>query len=349
MSAVDTALSLAPLTLAAVLVLSGVSKIRDTRASTLSMMRLLRLPGVVANGSTARALPFLELATAALLLTPWTPTFALGAVLALGLFVAFWAVIVRAMGFDPRPTCGCFGRIGDHRITGRTVVRNTLLLALSVVTAGVALTGRSTGALVGAYTGGDWLWLLLALALAAVTLLVLGSGPGRPGTPAHQPRTAAHQPPAATRPTAGELDYVRAPVPDGLLVGPDHQVTSPARLLRSQAQLVVLVNCWCGPTHEALARLSTWRERLPQLGVQLVFTPYPFDSPEAVGDRTGIWWDPGSRLYAALGAGASPSAVLLGADGLLAGGPVDGIEAIEEFLDDIVVELSDAAEPSTVG
>ena len=92
MSAVDAALSLAPLTLAAVLVLSGVSKLRDTRASTLSMMRLLRLPRVVASSATARVLPYVELATAALLLTPWAPTFALGAALALGLFVA---VLVR--------------------------------------------------------------------------------------------------------------------------------------------------------------------------------------------------------------------------------------------------------------
>lgn len=356
MSAVDAALSLAPLTLAAVLVLSGVSKLRDTRASTLSMMRLLRLPRVVASSATARVLPYVELATAALLLTPWAPTFALGAALALGLFVAFWAVIVRAMGFDPRPTCGCFGRIGDHRITGRTVVRNSLLLVLAVVSAGMALTGRSTGGLVAGYTGGDWLWLALAVVLAAVTLLVLGSGPGRPLTAA-QP---AHQHPSGTASAGGpspgpgpeqgdpELDYVRAPVPDGLLVGPDHQVSSPQRLLRSQAQLLVLVNCWCGPTHEALARLDGWRARLPQLGVQLVFTPYPFDSPQALGGRTGIWWDPGSRLYAALGAGASPSAVLLGADGLLAGGPVDGLDGIEEFVDDIVAELSVDGAASTV-
>ena len=42
---------------------------------------------------------------------------------------------------------------------------------------------------------------------------------------------------------------------------------------------------------------------------------------------------------AALAVGASPGAVLLGADGLTAGGPVNGIEAIEEFVQQIAEQL----------
>lgn len=358
------ALSLAPLTLAAVLVLSGVAKLRDS-GSTYSVLRLLRLPGLVTNRPTARALPVLELVTAALLLSPWRWPFLVGAVLALGLFVAFWAVVVRAMGFDPRPTCGCFGRIGDHRINGRTVVRNTLLVALAGLTLWLGLAGSSTGELLARYTANDLWWLLLAVTLAAVAVMVLGGGPAlsrpsprrraatgrRPSKGTTAATSVSTQAPgaAATAVTADrapaeepELDYVRVPIPHGVLVGRDHGTVTLRHLARSQAQLLVLVNCWCGPTHEALERLPRWRGRLPQLGVQMVFVPHPFEATAVDGSLTGIWWDPGSRVYDDLGVGSSPGAVLLGADGLLAGGPVNGVDDIEQFVADIEAELAQA-------
>lgn len=357
------ALSLAPLTLAAVLVLSGVAKLRDS-GSTVSVLRLLRLPGFVTNRATARALPFVELVTAALLVSPWRWPFLAGAVLALGLFVIFWVVVVRAMGFDPRPTCGCFGRIGDHRITGRTVVRNTLLVALAGLALWIGLAGTSTGALLSRYTANDLWWLLLTVVAAAVVVMVLGGGApvaratphrhraeqGRTATPAAGAGTATPAAGAAQeQPVDPELDYVRLPIPRGVLVGRDHGTVALTHLARSQAQLVILVNCWCGPTLEALDRLPRWRERLPRLGVQMVFVPHPFDAGSLEPTLTGIWWDPGSRVYDDLGVGSSPGAVLLGADGLLAGGPVNGVDGIERFVADIEAELAGAAPPEAPG
>src|SRR5690554_6381235 len=95
------ALALAPLTLAAVLVLSGLAKLPDL-GSTRSMMTMLRLPRVVANATIARLLPWAELTVAALLMTPWRWVFALGALGALIRFLAFWVLVARAMTFDPR-------------------------------------------------------------------------------------------------------------------------------------------------------------------------------------------------------------------------------------------------------
>ena len=347
-----SALSLAPLTLAAVLVLSGIAKLPDPSA-TASMIRLLRLPSVVHPTASARALPYVELATAALLLTPWRWTYAVGAVLAAGLFVAFLLVVVRAMGFDPRPTCGCFGRVGDHRINGRTVIRNVLLVALAGVALAIAVGGRSAGGLVADYSTGDWTWLLLAVALAAVAVLVLGAAPGRPRAPrtsaSRSSTDAGRAAPSGDRPTAAAAgteaeadDYVRAPIPAGVVVDSDLQTRSLRSLIRSQAQLVVLVNCWCGPTFEVADRLGGWRERLPQLGVQLVHTHAPWDDAR-FEKLSGTWWDPGSQLYTALQAGSSPAAVLLGADGLLAGGPVNGVDEIETFVSDIEAQLSEAS------
>ena len=374
------ALALAPLTLAAVLVVSGLAKRPDPQ-STQSMMTLLRLPKAVANRPVATTLPWAELGIAALLLTPWRWTFALGAVAAIGLFLAFWVIIARAMTFEPRPSCGCFGRVGDHRVTGKTVARNTILVALAGLTGWLAWRGETGTGLMSRFDGGDWWWLVLAVALAAVAVLVLSPpsyGDGwwarrRARRAMEQQQAAAssaavtHQhdrgsghddghdhshDPDLVRPSAATVaeepeddgleDYERRPIPSGVLVDRRHDTTELTHLTRSRAQLLVLVNCWCGPTHEALERLPRWREQLPALDVQMVFGPYPFSESAVPGDLTGIWWDPGHRVYADLEIGPSPGAVLLGADGLTAGGPVNGIEAIEEFVGDIAAQLADA-------
>lgn len=336
----QTALALAPLILAAVLILSGIAKLRDV-TSTHSVLRLLRLPAPLTQRWVAQALPYGELALAALLLTPWRPAYALGAVGAIVLFLAFWVVVARAMTFDPRPSCGCFGRIGDHRINGRTLTRNTILVALALLAGWIALRGRTATGLMADFEANDWLWLLLGIALAAVTTLILGVS-GLPARPAR-----AQAPPTPAAPAVGEdasevdeeLDYIRQPVPRGLLVNREHQAVELQTLPRARAQLLVLVNCWCGPTHEALERLPRWREELPQLDVQMIFGPRPFETQAVPASLGGIWWDPGHRVYEALAVGASPGAVLLGADGLTAGGPVNGIEAIEEFVQQIAEQL----------
>ncbi|RIK16152.1 MAG: hypothetical protein DCC50_05945, partial [Acidobacteria bacterium] len=72
-----TALSLAPLTLAAVLVLSGIAKLGDP-GSTASMIRVLRLPSFLGHRVVPRALAVVELVTAALLVTPWRWAYAVG-------------------------------------------------------------------------------------------------------------------------------------------------------------------------------------------------------------------------------------------------------------------------------
>ncbi|GGK66007.1 MauE/DoxX family redox-associated membrane protein [Ornithinimicrobium pekingense] len=353
------ALSSAPLALVAVLVLSGVAKLRDP-GSTASMIALLRLPAVLGHRLVPRAVPVVELVTAALLLTPWRWTYAVGAAASLGLFTAFLLVIARAMTFDPRPTCGCFGRVGDHRVNGRTVTRNVLLLALAVVTAWLAVEGTPAAALVRTYDAGDVLWLAMTVVLATVAVLVLGGGartaPSGPSPRRRRTRGArAGTPPApapTARPTAAssddepdELDdYERTPVPHGVLLAEDLDVVPLRRLVRDRAQLLVLVNCWCGPTFESVARLPRWRETLPQLGVQLVHTHRPWEEERLAGTG-GVWWDPGSTVYDALRAGASPAAVLLGADGLLAGGPVNGVEEIEELVAQIARQLAEAPTP----
>ncbi|MDO5739055.1 MAG: hypothetical protein Q4P07_02785 [Ornithinimicrobium sp.] len=332
-----TALALAPLTLAAVLILSGIAK-SQSLDSTHAVMRMLRLPAFLQSRGAARLLIAGEFVTAALLLTPWLATYRAGALLALALFIGFWVVVVRAMGFDPRPTCGCFGQIGDHRINGRTVARNTLLVALAVVAATLAVLGPAAGALVLDFTRNDLLWSVLALALAAVAVMILGSSGSTPTS------RRQHSPQIDEAMELDEDDYVRVSIPDAVLLDRDNKVVNLRHLARTGAQLLVLVNCWCGTTLSSIDRLPAWRERLPQLRVHLIFaTDSPFSAPQLDG-LADVWWDPGARAYQALAAGSSPSAVVLGADGLLAGGPVDGLEAVEDLLDQIEEQLQEASQ-----
>lgn len=337
-----TALALAPLILAAVLIFSGLAK-RPDPGSTHSMMRLLRLPPFIANLRVAQIVPWGEMGIAALLLTPWRWTYAVGAAGALVLFVVFLVIIARAMTFDPRPTCGCFGRVGDHRINAKTVTRNIVLVALALVSGWIALRGESGTGLLVDFSGNDWLWLLLAVTLAFVTWFIVGAPPTGPSRKARrQAEEAAAR--RASAPEPDELDYVRTPIPRGVLIGRDHETTSLQALARQQAQLVVLANCWCGSTVAAIDRLPEWRERIPGVGIQLVHSLRPFDEPRLAG-APDTWWDPGAQVYEALKSGSSPAAVLLGADGLLAGGPVNGEDEIAQFVEDIAAELGEAPQP----
>ena len=60
--------------------------------------------------------------------------------------------------------------------------------------------------------------------------------------------------------------------------------------------------------------------------------------------------DPHGYVRESIGEWSTPTAVLLGADGLLAGGPITGVDAIEGFVDDIRATLDEfRAETDPVG
>ena len=237
---------LAPLALAAVLMLSGIAKLRDPE-STQSVVRLLRLPRWLWGRWFAVVLPVGELVLAVCLLIPWLPLFTVAAVATVLLCLSYWAVIARAMTFDPRPSCGCFGRIGDQRVSARTLVRNTLLIATSVVALALALDGGTTSTAL--RTGSTWSWLAGCTVVAALAVLVLTSPAGRPT------RSRADHPDGDADDQTGpeQLDYIRAPIPAAVLQQPDGAVVTMAELAAERPQLLVAVNCTCGSTHDAMS------------------------------------------------------------------------------------------------
>ena len=341
----------APLVLVGVLAFSAVPKL-GRGATMRKIIRILQLPQWILPVPLARSIPRLELALAAGLLAPWVPVFGAVAGATLVLMLAYWALIARGMTLTPRPACGCFGQAGDHRISWRTLLRNTLLVAAAGAALALAVSGRTVWSLLLAGTAGDWLWLALAALACVVTGLVLGgassaSADNTSAAPEFAEPSLSSQT-ADSDSDSDSDDYVRVATPNVLLHHPESGPITLPELAATRAQLLVFVNCYCASTGDAAAAIEGWQERLGLVDVHLVFSvalaPWADNRPTPPGtlvDHAGLTW-------AALALEGSPSAVLLGADGYLAGGPVSGTAAVAEFVDDIEESLREAPEAAEV-
>ncbi|MCA1783359.1 MAG: hypothetical protein LC679_14655 [Intrasporangiaceae bacterium] len=337
MSNAAPALTLIPITLVIVLVVSALAKLK-ARASTASAVRLLRVPGFLKPEWVAVALPPGEIVLGLAMLSPWLPLARLAAVGALVLFLAYWVIIARAMTFDPRPSCGCFGQIGDQRVTAKTLARNTVLVAGSA--AFVWMTWAQDATVIGFLTDAtarEWLLVLGAGFAVLVTWFVLS-----PPAPVKQrsAKKRRHEPaPAPVTPV--EEEYVRVAIPDAILLDASRNPSTLLQLAEQQPVLLIFITCGCPSTYETWRRLPQWAERLPPVRVLGVETLQLGDLGLA-GVAERLFYDPASRAFNALKMPGTSSAILLGADRLVAGGPVLGDEEIEEFVAEIADALAEA-------
>ncbi|RUQ41542.1 hypothetical protein D8M15_11325, partial [Micrococcus sp. HSID17228] len=115
---------------ALIMLLSGTAKLRSGEDVQATFTRL-RVPRPFAAPSLARAFPWLELLLAAALLQPFTLLRPVVGLVAVALFAAFLALVVRAQ--DDGVSCGCFGEASAAPISRTTVVRNVVFLALAVL------------------------------------------------------------------------------------------------------------------------------------------------------------------------------------------------------------------------
>jgi uncharacterized membrane protein YphA (DoxX/SURF4 family) len=321
------ALVLSSAILAVVLVVSAVGKLRSPRASA-EAFRDLRVPAPLAGRRAVAALPWAEIVLAVALVLVGGPPGVVAAVAALVLFTAYLWLVVRALGFDVPVDCACFGEFAPGRITRRTVVRNGWLVALAVLAVGTSAQGSSVAArLVDGRA--PWWWVTGAVAAAVTVHLVVGRS-----TPAEE-----HHEQAALVEEEGEYLRVRTPALPVTLG--DGTTTTLRRLSGTRPQLLVYVSETCGSCWEVIEAVPGWREQLPQLDVRIVVHADPESSglastqePLSVHDAEGLLYETFDLR--------TPSAVLLGADGLLAGGPVIGSLAVPEFVADVRAELVEA-------
>lgn len=327
----------APLVLALVLALSGVAKLRSPRAAADSFISL-RMPRWLSNSIAPRLLPWGELVLAAALLALPGILGVAASIVTLALMLVYLAVIVRALGFDEPVECGCFGELGLGEVDRRTLWRNVILVLFGVLALVAAvLDDRSPIQRWWQAAPVHWAWLLVSLALVALVALVLGQG--KPGTP--------------PSPSSDELlDYQRQPTPFVELTTADGGSVTLRDLARQQAQLLLFVNNHCGPCLRVSGQVDEWTKQLaPAVAVRAVYAVAGLEALDTSDPRVALaapnaLFDPQRHLAQLLETHSTPAAVLFGADDMLAGGPVVGEDAVQQFVDDIRAELGNLDSPA---
>ncbi len=329
MSSAPVAALVVVLTLVAVLVASGVAKLRDSRA-TRDAFTALRVPALVPAGPAAAGLPWAEISVGVLLLVAPSGWLVPVAAATLALMLAYTVLVARALGFDEPVTCSCFGSIGRHEVDRTTLARNVLLSALSALVLWFALDGGSAPASVGDLDGSGWYALGAAAAAAAVAALVTGS----------TSRSSARVPDEEL------LDYERQAIPFGSLTRADGSGSTLAELSRTQARLLVVLNPSCGPCVRTAEKLDGWAARLdPAVGVVAVYPDEPSARAATEHAPELAAWEPELNVRRVFSVG-TPAAILLGADGFLAGGPVAGEDDVAAFVDEVLDAVSEQPSPT---
>jgi hypothetical protein len=331
------ALVIAPIILAVVLVVSAVGKLRAPRASV-EAFRDLHVPAPLSGAFAVRALPWAELVLAIALVAAGGWLGVAASVGALLLFGAYLWLVARALGFDRPVDCACFGEFAPGRVTRRTVARNATLVVLAILggvdaSAGVSVVQRITDG------RAPWWWLLAAGAAALTTYLIVA----RAGSSESELQ--------ATREIGAGLgddeleDYERTPTPAVTVVLGDGTETDLRRLSERRAQLLLFVSEGCGSCTEVIASTPQWREQVPELDIRHVVAQAPEDAAVTSAVEPRSVHDADYRVRDSFGMRGTPSALLLGVDGLLAGGPVTGVEAVQDFVREIMTQLRSEPRP----
>lgn len=256
---------------------------------------------------------------------------------ALMLAVAYLVMIGAALRQPSTPSCACFGAT-EEPVDARALLRNLLLVGFTAVGVVGSAFGHTPLGLLG---GGTIAWVVAAMATA---VLLWAAWPRRTGQTSQAGRAGHTAPAAAEQPVPiDELDYQRTPIPMVALQTQDGHDTTLRDLARERPQLLFFVTSGCGACHPTADSVSGWRSELPQLDLRLVRGPadtgvadkWPHEQPWMLVDTH-------TEALRLLETGGTPSAVLLGADGLLAGGPVHGNADIGQFVAEIRAELQNS-------
>ena len=364
------ALLAAPIILAVVLGAGGVLKLRDDDAATALEWDAMGVPAALNRRWARRAHPWGEMVLAVGLVLLGGPLGMVWAVAALVLTLAYLVLVTRAVA-GGGASCNCFGADHASALTGWTVVRNAVLVLLAALSVGRLVTCESP---LGVFredppTMG---WSLAVVAAMAVTVLVAappaGSADGGPTAvpgSAQAPTSEEDQVPAAGAAASGAaapagapapeevfvraeaeqpeddaLEYLRTLTPQATLRDAEDAVVDLISASRRQAHLLVFLSPGCGPCSEVASLMPGWVEAMPQLAVRAVVTM----TPEQLDDRSPNWkewtlYDPDGMAGRMLQCTATPTAVLLGTDGMLAGGPERGAQGVIGFVEDIKAQL----------
>ncbi len=334
----------------AVFVVAALAKLRD-REGTAGAVAAFGVPEPFAR-PVALALPWAELATAALLVPPATAL--AGAIAATALLAAFTAAIAASLARGRRPACRCFGQLSAEPVGGATLLRNAILLSVAglLVALEVARPSPSpVGWIADAGPAAAWIAGLAVAGAAAVAAsalaLALLRAYGRllrrvdelerqlngvlyqDGFEEAAPQLGLQ--PGSPAPLAGVVDL------DG----------HPVALAEPRRAVLVFTSPQCGPCRELLPDVGRWQRTYAGRLTFAVAVDGTADDARAERRDHGLEQvivDDGAALADAFEAHATPTAVLVDHDGSVASWVAGGVDAIRDL-----VRLAATPAPVSVG
>lgn len=315
-----------PSILAAVLIASAIGKLRHP--DDLAAWAELGIPPIFRRSWLLRLHPWGELALGVALTVLGGILGLLAALAACALLAAYTWVIVRAAQQSEEVTCACFGR--RMRVTRVTVVRNVWLTLVAVAAAAVIWTTPLLGGVLAAGAA-SWLWIV-GLAIAVVTSLLIV-------WPDVEPEAAQPPDPAASGARDEEFDYIRTRTPAVPVTLADGTAVNLRTLAQSRPILLLAVSETCGYCEPVVERAPAWRALLPEVDIRLLLESECGASRWTELTEPQSLHDPESYVRGSIADWGTPSAVLFGIDGLLAGGPVTGLGEISTFVSDVYESL----------
>jgi peroxiredoxin len=332
--------------LAAMFVVAGAAKLADRDGSREALSAFgvpdrLAAPGAV-------ALPIVELSAAALLIPSATVT--AGAAVSLALLLAFCAGMARSIARGEAPDCHCFGSLHSEPVSRATLLRNLLLAAGSGFVLLASLGGESasafgwiadlSGAALAASVAG--LGLLAGIALAglfAFSLLrrqgvlllridALETALRRHGIPVDDVQPSGE--PASGLPVGAEAPEFNLPGVHG------ETITLAALLAADKPAMLVFTDPGCGPCTALLPQVAAWqRDHEGRLTIALISRGSIDDNRAKAAEHgaSRMFVEEGMDVSSLYEAQATPSAVVVSADGRIASHLVGGEPAIRALVD----------------
>jgi peroxiredoxin len=336
----DAILLAARLLLAAVFLVAGVGKLARRERTEATLDKFGVAPG--SQTGLAIALPPAELAVAVgLLITATAPWAALAGFL---LLTAFTIGIVRVLRGEEEVDCNCFGSLAPSRISRWTLARNLALMALAgfVVAAGLDDPGTSATAWVGDLGATALVGILAGLALlaAAVNFAFSWQLMKQNGRLVAQLASAPGDSAAASGPR-GLAPGTPAPafaLPDlaGRTVALDD-------LLDVGRGLVLLFSDpGCSACEPLFPRIGPMQREDAGDPLPVVISLGEVEANQAKADAHGlelVLIAEDFELARSFGVNGMPGAVLVDRDGLIAGDPAVGGNAVQALLDEAASPL----------
>ena len=309
--------------LAVVFIVAAIGKLLDLEGSRRALadfgvpVRATRLGGVL--------LPVAELAVAISLL--FVPTARWGALGALLLLLVFGAGVARAMSRGEAPDCHCFGQIHSEPAGRSTLVRNAVLAAAAVLVV-VAGPGPSLDGALGSLHGAQ-IALVATSVLAAVLAVEVAQlwAEGRRLRSELNAAQAAQAPPGLPR---------GIPAPEFELAAVRGTAGSLTELTeRALPTVLVFLSTGCGPCQALLPSLAHWQDALSgSVTVTAIFegAREEVELMSAEHELSPVLAQKEQETFELYALRATPSAVLIGPGGAIAGAPAEGVTAIEALV-----------------